>query len=85
VIRALLLSGTSGDGEIAALRLSGARVSGLLNLQYATIEHAIRLDLTGAPVQPRRSGPEGQQLQDRRAVVARCRADRGPGEPAPVD
>lgn len=43
VIRALLLSGVPDDGEIAALRLSGARVSGLLNLQYATVDHAIRL------------------------------------------
>jgi hypothetical protein len=43
VLRALLLSGTPDDGEIAALRLSGARITGVLNLQYATIEHAIRL------------------------------------------
>ncbi len=43
VVRALLLSGAAADGEIAALRLSGARVTGLLNLQYATVEHAVRL------------------------------------------
>jgi hypothetical protein len=33
VVRALLLSDSSDDGEIAALRLTGARISGLLNLQ----------------------------------------------------
>jgi hypothetical protein len=43
VVRALLLSGVSEDGETAALRLSGARISGLLNLQYATIDGAVRL------------------------------------------
>jgi hypothetical protein len=43
VVRALLLGGVSEDGEIAALRLSGVRISGLLNLQYATIDCAIRL------------------------------------------
>lgn len=43
VIQALLISGTAEEGEIAALRLSGARISGRLNLRYATIEHAIRL------------------------------------------
>ncbi|HEV7629142.1 MAG TPA: membrane-associated oxidoreductase, partial [Streptomyces sp.] len=43
VVRALLLGGVSEDGEIAALRLSGVRISGLLNLQYATVDCAIRL------------------------------------------
>ncbi|GAB2801918.1 membrane-associated oxidoreductase [Actinoallomurus bryophytorum] len=43
VVRALLLGGLSEDGEIAALRLSGVRISGLLNLQYATVDCAIRL------------------------------------------
>jgi hypothetical protein len=43
VVRALLLGGVSEDGETAALRLSGVRISGLLNLQYATIDCAIRL------------------------------------------
>jgi hypothetical protein len=43
VVRALLLGRVAEDGEIAALRLSGVRISGLLNLQYATIDCAIRL------------------------------------------
>ncbi|MFC5185134.1 membrane-associated oxidoreductase [Actinomadura harenae] len=43
VLRALLLDGPARDGEIAALRVSGARITGRLNLRYATVEHAIRL------------------------------------------
>lgn len=57
VIRALLLSGPAEDGEVAALRLAGARVSGRLDLRYASVEHPVRLrdcrfdnapDLSGA-------------------------------------
>lgn len=43
VVRALLLGGAAEDGEIAALRLAGARISGRLNLQYGTADHAVRL------------------------------------------
>ncbi|MCT9082557.1 membrane-associated oxidoreductase [Streptomyces fulvoviolaceus] len=43
VLRALLLNGPQEDGEIPALKLSGARITGLLNLQYGTVDHAVRL------------------------------------------
>ncbi|SEG48860.1 hypothetical protein SAMN04489712_105501 [Thermomonospora echinospora] len=43
VLRALLLSGTAEEGEVAALRVVGARITGILDLQYATVEHAVRL------------------------------------------
>ncbi|WP_030245895.1 hypothetical protein [Streptomyces sp. NRRL S-455] len=43
VLRALLLSAPQEDGEIAALRLAGARITGVLRLQYADIDHAVRL------------------------------------------
>ncbi|MEU5389828.1 membrane-associated oxidoreductase [Streptomyces tibetensis] len=43
VVRALLLSAPQEDGETAALRLAGARITGVLNLQYADIGHAVRL------------------------------------------
>ncbi|EFL36098.1 membrane-associated oxidoreductase [Streptomyces viridochromogenes DSM 40736] len=43
VLRALLLSAPQEDGEIAALRLAGARITGVLSLQYAEIGHAVRL------------------------------------------
>ncbi|MFJ4354937.1 membrane-associated oxidoreductase [Streptomyces massasporeus] len=43
VVRALLLSAPQEDGETAALRLAGARITGELLLQYADIDHAVRL------------------------------------------
>ncbi|MFJ7335230.1 membrane-associated oxidoreductase [Streptomyces sp. NPDC101116] len=43
VVRALLLSAPQEDGETAALRLAGARITGVLNLQYSDIDHAVRL------------------------------------------
>ncbi|MFF5972341.1 membrane-associated oxidoreductase [Streptomyces sp. NPDC012769] len=43
VLRALLLGGPLEDGEIAALRLSGARITGALDLSYGVIDHALRL------------------------------------------
>jgi uncharacterized protein YjbI with pentapeptide repeats len=43
VVRALLLSAPQEDGETAALRLAGARITGVLNLQYADVDHAVRL------------------------------------------
>ncbi|WP_030751656.1 hypothetical protein [Streptomyces sp. NRRL S-31] len=43
VLRALLLDGPRQDGEIASLSLAGARITGLLDLQYATVDHPVRL------------------------------------------
>ncbi|MEU3885539.1 membrane-associated oxidoreductase [Streptomyces sp. NPDC029041] len=43
VVRALLLSAPQEDGETAALRLAGARITGELLLQYADVDHAVRL------------------------------------------
>ncbi|MGW0882348.1 membrane-associated oxidoreductase [Streptomyces sp. NPDC002671] len=43
VVRALLLNGPLEDGEIPALRLKGARITGILDVQYGTIDHAIEL------------------------------------------
>jgi len=43
VLRALLLRAPQEEGEISALKLAGARVTGELNLMYATIDCAIRL------------------------------------------
>ncbi|MFI0445895.1 pentapeptide repeat-containing protein [Actinomadura sp. 6N118] len=42
VLRTLLLSGKSADGEIAALRVTGARITGTLNLHNADVPFAIR-------------------------------------------
>ncbi|WP_328408936.1 membrane-associated oxidoreductase [Streptomyces violaceus] len=43
VLRALLLSAPQEDGETAALRLGGARITGSLDLKYGDIDHAVRL------------------------------------------
>ncbi|WP_405621841.1 membrane-associated oxidoreductase [Streptomyces sp. NBC_00076] len=43
VLRALLLNGPRVDGEIPALKLSGARITGTLDLRYGTCDHAVRL------------------------------------------
>ncbi|MFE3264725.1 membrane-associated oxidoreductase [Streptomyces sp. NPDC059215] len=43
VLRALLIGGAARDGEIAGLRLSGARVTGRLDLTYGTVDHPVRL------------------------------------------
>ncbi|MEU6143629.1 membrane-associated oxidoreductase [Streptomyces sp. NPDC047081] len=43
VLRALLLNGPQEPGEIAALKVAGARITGLLDMPYGTAEFAIRL------------------------------------------
>ncbi|GAA2596923.1 MULTISPECIES: membrane-associated oxidoreductase [Streptomyces] len=43
VLRSLLLDGPREDGEVPVLSLSGARVTGRLELQNATVDHPVRL------------------------------------------
>ncbi|MDX3584408.1 membrane-associated oxidoreductase [Streptomyces europaeiscabiei] len=43
VLRTLLIDGPVRDGEIAGLKLTGARITGRLDLTYGTIDHPIRL------------------------------------------
>ncbi|MEU5043700.1 translocation/assembly module TamB domain-containing protein [Streptomyces griseorubiginosus] len=43
VLRFLMLNGPREDGEIPALKLAGARITGVLALQYGTVGHAVRL------------------------------------------
>ncbi|MES5818236.1 membrane-associated oxidoreductase [Streptomyces sp. RG80] len=43
VLKTLLLDGPQEPGKVAALRLAGARITGALDLIYATVEHAARL------------------------------------------
>ncbi|MFD3486365.1 membrane-associated oxidoreductase [Streptomyces sp. NPDC058665] len=44
VVRAVLLGGARQDGEIPALRLMGARITGWLNLRYATVDCPVSLN-----------------------------------------
>lgn len=57
VLRALLLTAPQEEGEVAALKVAGARITGVLDLRYATVESVVRLsgccfdeapDLSGA-------------------------------------
>ncbi|WP_328929793.1 membrane-associated oxidoreductase [Streptomyces sp. NBC_00190] len=43
VLRALLLKAPQEEGEIAALEITGARITGVLDLKHATVDAAIRL------------------------------------------
>ncbi|MER6088063.1 membrane-associated oxidoreductase [Streptomyces bluensis] len=57
VLRALLLKAPRQEGEVAALKVAGARITGVLDLRYATVDSVVRLsqcrfddapDLSGA-------------------------------------
>ncbi|MFE0533521.1 membrane-associated oxidoreductase [Streptomyces nigra] len=43
VLKALLLDGPEERGEVAALKLAGARITGETDLRYATVDHIVRL------------------------------------------
>ncbi len=43
VLRALLIDGPAQDGEIAGLKLTGARITGQLDLVYGTVDQAVQL------------------------------------------
>ncbi|MFF7160070.1 membrane-associated oxidoreductase [Streptomyces sp. NPDC008086] len=43
VLRALLLAGPVESGEVAALKVAGARITGVLDLRYAVIDSVARL------------------------------------------
>ncbi|MFI9599702.1 membrane-associated oxidoreductase [Streptomyces sp. NPDC004069] len=43
VLRALILSGSSEPGETPALHVTGARITGVLDLRHAEVRHPIRL------------------------------------------
>nr|WP_236071352.1 membrane-associated oxidoreductase [Streptomyces polyasparticus] len=62
VIRALLLGDASGPGEVPGLHLIGARIYGLLNLQYAEIPHPVRLIACHFEQPPDFRGAQTRQL-----------------------
>ncbi|MFF6779480.1 pentapeptide repeat-containing protein [Streptomyces sp. NPDC012510] len=43
VLRALLLTAPQEEGEVSALKIAGARITGRLELKYATVESVVRL------------------------------------------
>ncbi|WOX25435.1 membrane-associated oxidoreductase [Streptomyces solicathayae] len=43
VLRALLLDGPTQDGAIPGLKVTGARITGVLHLKYGDVDHPVRL------------------------------------------
>jgi len=43
VLRTLMLSGQAAEGEVAALRVDGARITGPLDVRYGAVPNAVRL------------------------------------------
>ncbi|MET8454091.1 membrane-associated oxidoreductase [Streptomyces sp. NPDC005209] len=62
VLRALLLKSPREEGEIAALKITGARITGVLDLKYATIDAAVRLSHCQFDSVPDLYGAELRQL-----------------------
>lgn len=58
VLRTLLLNGPREPGEVAALRVAGARITGVLDLRYATVDSVIRLHHCRFDETPRLSGAQ---------------------------
>jgi hypothetical protein len=82
VLRALLLDGPVESGEVAALKVAGARITGVLDVRYATVDSVARLshchfddvpDLSGA--QLKYLNLSGSRLPG--LAAARIRVDGG--------
>lgn len=69
VLRALLLSNPQEDGEIPRLRLSGARITGHLNLMYAIVDHPLHLRYCHFDESPDLYGTRLRQLNLRGSVL----------------
>ncbi|MFJ7240247.1 membrane-associated oxidoreductase [Streptomyces olivaceus] len=69
VLRALLLDGPQEDGRVAALSLAGARVTERLDLQYATVDHPVRLRHCHFDEEPRFYGARLRELNLSESVL----------------
>lgn len=69
VLRALLLKAPQEEGEIAALKITGARITGVLDLKYATIDAAIRLSHCQFDGVPDLYGAQLRQLNLSKSVL----------------
>ncbi|WP_369031771.1 membrane-associated oxidoreductase [Streptomyces adonidis] len=69
VLRTLLLSTPQEDGEIPRLRLSGARITGHLNLMYAVVDHPLHLRYCHFDESPDLYGTRLRQLNLRGSVL----------------
>jgi hypothetical protein len=62
VLRTLLLKAPQEEGEVAALKIAGARITGVLDLRYAVIDAAIRLSRCHFDGVPNLYGAQLRQL-----------------------
>ncbi|MFF8970796.1 membrane-associated oxidoreductase [Streptomyces sp. NPDC014995] len=69
VLRALLLNGPREPGEVAALRVVGARITGVLDLRYATVDSVIRLNHCRFEETPRLAGAQFNYVTLRDSVL----------------
>jgi hypothetical protein len=69
VLRALLLTAPQEEGEIAALKVAGARVTGTLDLRHGSTDHAIRLSDCHFEEAPLLYGARMRQLNLRGSVL----------------
>ena len=69
VLRALMLNGPLQDGEIAALKVAGARIIGVLDVQHGTVERVVRLSRCEFDEAPRLYGSQFRQLNLRGSVL----------------
>ncbi|BAC69486.1 membrane-associated oxidoreductase [Streptomyces avermitilis] len=69
VLRALLLTAPQEEGETAALKVAGARITGVLSLMYATIGHVVRLSHCRFEEAPKLHGAQLRQLNLRQSVL----------------
>ncbi len=69
VLRTLLLKAPQEEGEIAALKLAGVRVTGALSLNYATVEGAVRLSHCHFDEAPNLYGARFRQLNLSNSVL----------------
>ncbi|MFF1911621.1 membrane-associated oxidoreductase [Streptomyces sp. NPDC058239] len=69
LLRALLVGGRQEDGEVAALRVMGARISGSLNVRYATAEYAVLLAGCHFEQEPNLYGAQLRQLNLSNSVL----------------
>ncbi|MDX3665380.1 pentapeptide repeat-containing protein [Streptomyces europaeiscabiei] len=82
VLRALLLTAPQQEGEVAALKIEGARITGRLELKYAAVDSVVRLSGCHFDEVPDFSGAQFTYLNLTRSVLpglrsARVRVDGG--------
>ncbi|MFD9121033.1 pentapeptide repeat-containing protein [Streptomyces bottropensis] len=82
VLRALLLTAPQEEGEVAALKIAGARITGRLDLKYATVDSVVRLSECHFDEVPDFSGAQFTYLNLTKSVLpglrsARMRVDGG--------